>query len=245
MKRLTFLTYVRKMSAVVAQRLRRPYADVSHVSCYDPAEHTLSIHSAYIEHTLSIHCQPEVNGMQKCYSRVLRFAAVLCVLLMVGVGNAWGTDATFSWTEGGTMGTNATGTQGQITLSGDANSASGAPAVTSNTLRIYAHRSDGDGASATFTAADNYQITSFTITSSNGGSILKYAIDGGSTYSTFSWSNGESTISNLSASSFTIKNCQNSGKSNTTIQVASVVVTYESTTPSGYTVVQLDVYLPV
>lgn len=163
-----------------------------------------------------------------CRVNMLKLVSVLVILLTIGSGNAWGTDATFSWTAGGTMGANATGKQGNITLTGAANSASNAPAVTSNTLRLYAYRSTGNGASATFTADDGYQITAITVTSSNGGKILKYSVDGGS-YSTFSWSSGSSTISNLTASAITLKNCQNSGKSNTTIQVASVVVTYEST----------------
>ena len=160
--------------------------------------------------------------------RLKHFLSVFLTLLTLSVGQMWGADATFSWTSGGTMGSNATGKQGNITLSGAANSASNAPGVTSNTLRIYAYRSTGNGASATFTADDGYQITAITVTSSNGGSILKYSVDGGS-YTTFSWNSGSSTISNLTASAITLKNCQNSGKSNTTIQVASVVVTYEST----------------
>lgn len=154
---------------------------------------------------------------------------IFALLAIFGLGQVWATDATFSWTAGGTMGSNATGTQGQITLTGAANDASGAPAVNSNTLRLYAKRQNGNGASATFTAATGYQITAFTVTSSNGGSILKYALDGGSSYTGFTFSNGSASINNLTVSSFTLKNCQSSGSSNTTIQIASVVVTYEST----------------
>lgn len=137
--------------------------------------------------------------------------------------------ATFDWAANGNMGSNATGTVGQITLTGAANSANNPPAVTSNTLRIYAHRSDGDGASATFTAATNYKISAIQVTSSNGGSILKYATDGGSTYSGFSFSNNVATVSGLNVSSITLKNCQNSGNNNTTIQVSKVVITCAST----------------
>ena len=145
------------------------------------------------------------------------------------VGSMWATDATFSWGNSGTMGNNATGSQGQITLSGAQNSASGAPTVTSGTLRLYAHRSSGNGASATFTAASGYQITAFTVTSSNGGTILKYGIGNGDIDNGFTFTDNSATISDLTASSFTLKNCQNSGSSNTTIQISSVVVTYEAT----------------
>lgn len=161
--------------------------------------------------------------------RKLKLFLSLLMLICFSVGNVWAEDATFDWNATtGNMGSNATGTQGQITLSVAGNSGN-TPAVTSGTLRIYAHRSSGDGASATFAAASGYQITAFTIKSSNGGTILKYGIDDATPSTTFTWTNQESTISNLTASSFTIKNCQNSGSSNTTIQIAYVVVTYEST----------------
>ena len=135
--------------------------------------------------------------------------------------------ANFDWRSGGNM-TTATGTQGFITLSVAGNDAN-TPAVTSNTLRLYAKRTNGNGASATFTAASGYQITAFTVNCPSGSGVLRYGIDDDSPSSSFTWTNYESTIDNLTASSFTLKNCQNSGSSNTTIQIAYVTVTYEST----------------
>ena len=64
MKDLTFLTnYVRKISAVFTQRLRRPYAEVSHL--YRPV------------------CLPYP-------SRVCLVSAIGCLLLTLNVENAWG-----------------------------------------------------------------------------------------------------------------------------------------------------------
>jgi len=146
-------------------------------------------------------------------------------LLLVGQP-VWGTDATFNWASGGNMGSNATGTVGQITLTGAANSASGAPTVTSNTLRLYAHRSSGNGASATFTAATGCTITAIEVKCTGGANVLKYATNGGSTFSAFSFTNQIATVSDLNASSITLKNCQSSGNSNTTIQIAHVIITY-------------------
>lgn len=166
---------------------------------------------------------------------LLKTMLLLCALI-VGSVNVWATDATFNWASGGNMGSNATGKVGNITLTGAANSASNAPAVTSNTLRLYAYRSSGDGASATFTADNGYKISAIEVTSSNGGSILKYDTDNGSSFSSgFSWSDGVATVSGLNVTSITLKNCQNSGKNNTTIQISKVIITYasSSSTPSS------------
>lgn len=155
---------------------------------------------------------------------LLKTMLLLCALV-VGSGTMWADDATFSWKADGNMGSNATGKVGKITLTGAANSASGAPTVTSYTLRLYAHRSSGDGASATFTADDGYKISAIEVTSSNGGTILKYSADGGD-YAGFTFSEGVATVSGLNVSSITLKNCQNSGSKNTTIQISEVVITY-------------------
>ena len=156
---------------------------------------------------------------------LMKTTLLLCALI-VGSSSVWAdSTATFDWTSTGNMGSNATGTVGSITLSVAGNSGN-TPAVTSNTLRIYAHRADGNGASATFTADANYKISAIQVTSSNGGTILKYATDGGSSFSGFSFSNGVATVSNLDVSSITLKNCQNSGNSNTTVQISKVVITY-------------------
>ena len=167
--------------------------------------------------------------------RILLKSLVLLCALVVGSMNVWATDATFNWASGGNMGSNATGKVGNITLTGAANSASNAPAVTSNTLRLYAHRSSGNGSSATFTADAGYKISAIEVTSSNGGTILKYATDGGSSFSVFSFSEGVATVSGLDVSSITLKNCQNSGSNNTTIQISKVIITYSSSgsTPSS------------
>ena len=114
-------------------------------------------------------------------------AAIAAILMMAqpmkAVGQKTDPTATFDWSSNGNMGSNTTGTVGQITLSVAKNGASNAPAVYSNTLRLYANRNTGNGCSATFTAANNYKISAIEITCSSGQSVLKYATDGGSTFS--------------------------------------------------------------
>ena len=158
---------------------------------------------------------------------LLKFLLLLCMLI-TGGGKTWGDEAIFDWTTTGNMGSNATGKVNNVTLTGAKNSASGTPAVTSNTLRLYAYRSSGDGSSAIFTSDVGYIISAIEVTSSNGGTILKYATDDENTFNSFSFSKGVATVSGLNVSSITLKNCQNSGNSNTTIQVSKVIITYSS-----------------
>ena len=156
---------------------------------------------------------------------LLKTMLLLCALI-AGSGTMWADEATFDWKDGGNMGSNATGKVGKINLTGAANSASGAPSVTSNTLRLYAHRSDGDGSSATFTADDGYKISAIEVSCPSGSSVLQYDTDNSGSFTAFEFSDGVATVSGLDISSITLKNCQNSGSKNTTIQISEVVITY-------------------
>lgn len=63
--------------------------------------------TAYIEHSFSIH-SAYIGSRWQTGGKLLRLAAMICLLLTFGVGNAWGTDATLTQSEITTNITNTT-----------------------------------------------------------------------------------------------------------------------------------------
>ena len=160
----------------------------------------------------------------------LRFAMIVFAILASNLP-AWGDTASFIWAESDNNITATTGTKGSITLSNAKNSASTGVSydADNHVIKLYASRSDGNGGSITFTAS-SATITAVTITSSSkqNQSVARYSTDGGSNYNSFSFSSGSATVTSISTSSFIIKNGQNSGSSNKTLGIYSVVITYSS-----------------
>ncbi|MBQ7531488.1 MAG: hypothetical protein IJT12_07250 [Paludibacteraceae bacterium] len=168
-----------------------------------------------------------------------RVVAVLCLLLTIGVGNAWG-DSTYTlgWgTATGSSGTytNFTTTSGSVTnivsFSTAKNDGSNEPAYNSSSseLRLY-YNSGGNGGSITLTPASGIIITGFVMTTSTSPSV-KYSVDGGSATSVSASSNTYTVSSITAYSSVTI---QNVNTSNTQLRIKTIQISY--TTAPSYSV---------
>ena len=175
--------------------------------------------------------------------RLKHFLSVFLTLLTLSVGQMWGasTTATFNWASNGTISA-TTGTIGSITLTNAQNSSSSAVTYDSSNgvIKLFPCRTGanaGNGGSITFTAASGSTITGIAITSSSSynQSVSRYSTNGGTSFSSFSYSSGQASVSNLSTSSVIIKNGQNSGSNNKTLSIISVVITYTTSSPS-YTI---------
>ncbi len=170
-------------------------------------------------------------------NRIYSFLGILFGLLFVFNGNVWGTDAEWDWSTDNLSST----TKGQITMSYGNGGASTSTTVsgTPSTLRLYSNKTTGHGGWIKFTAASGYQITSVSVTAAENQSKARYGVDAANVNtavtSSFSYSSGSATVSNLTASTFTIKN-GHTGNNTATLRFSSITVTYSSTCDKSVTV---------
>ena len=178
----------------------------------------------------------------------LKYICALVVLLCLGVGNVWGETetrtATLNFTtDGGTNSGNlkdtvcyfsssTAGFSGSVTnivnISTAQNSASTAPTIYADGLRIYKKKSNSNGGSITLAAgSDVVNITGVTITavSSTYVRTTSYKVDGGSA-SSVSWSSTTGSISSIKAStSVYIQVTENTNNTNQ-LRISQIVMTY-------------------
>lgn len=170
-------------------------------------------------------------------NRIYSFLGILFGLLFVFNGNVWGTNAEWDWSTDNLSST----TKGQITMSYGDGGASTSTTVsgTPSTLRLYSNKTTGHGGWIKFTAASGYQITSVSVTAADNPSKARYGVDAANVNtavtSSFSYSSGSATVSNLTASTFTIKN-GHTGQNTATLRFSSITVTYSSTCDKSVTV---------
>ena len=163
-----------------------------------------------------------------------RLAMVLTMLLIVGIGQAWGETYILGWgSASGTAGaytnfTTTSGTVNNIVSFSTAKNSGSAPAYNSNNseLRLY-YASNGSGGSITLTPATGITITEVVMKTSTTPSV-KYTVDGG-TATSVSPSNQVYTISGISAT--TSLKIQNVNTTNTQLRIKTIEITY--TTGSG------------
>ena len=163
-----------------------------------------------------------------CRLRVapLKLVSVLAILLSIGVVNVWG--ATVTWT----YSTDGLSNKTPISVTYGQGSANLNTTVSENNLRLYPKRDGsnaGNGSWITFTASSGYQITAIEVAFSNNRTSARGKIDSGSWAEVFSsGSSSTITISNLTATSYSIKNGQDSGNSNKNIAISSITITYSA-----------------
>lgn len=177
------------------------------------------------------HYVSALGALRKLHSLGL----LLCALLM-GSLQVWGDTKTWTYQNGSdelsdkspisvTSGDGSASTATQVSGTGD-----------SRYLRLYASRSNGNGGWVTFTAATGYQITAIEVSFKDNRTVAYGKIEDGEWANVFSAGSATTiTISDLTATSYSIKNGQNSGNSNKNITIKSITITYEATA-SGYAV---------
>ncbi len=161
------------------------------------------------------------------WGTMLKLISVLVLILTIGVGNVWGEEKNWNFSSDNLS------SKTPISLTYGQGNASNNTTISSGTLRLYANRTGGNGSWIKFTAASGYEITAVSVTGGTNQTVARYGVDaaneGAAVSSSFSFSNNVATVSSLHASTFTIKNGQNSGSNNKTIQLASITITYAST----------------
>ena len=165
--------------------------------------------------------------------RKLQSLGLLLCALLFGSLQVWGAEKEWDFS------TDGLSSKTPITLTYGIGEASNNTTVSSGTLRLYAKRSNGKGSWIKFEAASGYEITAVSVTAADNQSYARYAVDPASMTGAFSNSftfvSGTATVSSLHATSFAIRNGQNSGSQNKTIQISSITITYAATA-SGYAV---------
>lgn len=158
-----------------------------------------------------------------------RIAAVLCLLLILGVGNVWGLTETLTLSSMGwsnaSVQSSITATSATIALA--KNSASTSPTYyTADGLRLYGVKNASTGCSIAFTAKTGITITgiTFTHTSTNNG-VLSASTG---TYSDKVWSGS------LTAGNTVTFKATNTGSvsSNPQVRITEIVITYTSSAAS-------------
>ncbi len=163
----------------------------------------------------------------------IRFLAMMLIGVLLSVNQVWGETKVWDFS------TDDLSSKSPITLTYGQGSASNNTTIYNSdpkTLRLYPHRSSGNGSWIKFEASTGYEITAVSVTGSNNQSYSRYGVDaentGDALTNSFSFSNKVATVSSLHATSFAIKNGQNTGSSNNTVALASITITYAATAPS-------------
>ena len=150
--------------------------------------------------------------------RKLQSLGLLLCALLFGSLQVWGAEKEWDFS------TDGLSSKTPITLTYGIGEASNNTTVSSGTLRLYAKRSNGKGSWIKFEAASGYEITAVSVTAADNQSYARYAVDPASMTGAFSNSftfvSGTATVSSLHATSFAIRNGQNSGSQNKTIQIS-------------------------
>lgn len=162
-----------------------------------------------------------------------RLAMVLTMLLIVGIGQAWGETYLLGWgSASGTAGaytnfTTTSGTVNNIVSFSTAKNSGSAPAYNSNNseLRLY-YASNGSGGSITLTPATGITITGFVMTTSTAPTV-KYKVGSGNLTTVSKASNANTyTVSNINATSSSALTIQNANTSNTQLRIKTIQITY-------------------
>jgi transglutaminase/protease-like cytokinesis protein 3 len=162
-----------------------------------------------------------------------RLAMVLTMLLIVGIGQAWGETYLLGWgSASGTAGaytnfTTTSGTVNNIVSFSTAKNSGSAPAYNSNNseLRLY-YASNGSGGSITLTPATGITITGFVMTTSTAPTV-KYKVGSGNLTTVSKASNANTyTVSNITATSSSALTIQNANTSNTQLRIKTIQITY-------------------
>ena len=166
----------------------------------------------------------------KIFLNARRLMLAGLAILTICTTNVWG--ETVSWT----YSSDGIGSKSPINVTYGIGSAANNTTVSNGTLRLYPKRTDpnaGNGSWIKFTAGDGYEITAVSVTAADNQSYARYGVDaaneGSALTSSFSYSSGTASVSSLHATTFTIKNGQNSGSSNKTLQFSSITITYAAT----------------
>lgn len=163
---------------------------------------------------------------------VTRLYSVIFLLTM-GVAQLWGAEATWTFQNGSDELTD----KSPISVTygdGNASTSTQVSGEKSETryLRLYPKRDGvnaGNGGWVTFTAGSGYQITAIQVNFNDNRTVAYGKIDNGDWAAVFGGGVSTSiTISDLTATSYSIKNGQASGDSNKNITIKSIVVTYSS-----------------
>ena len=166
-----------------------------------------------------------------------RYLALLVVLIFT-CGNAWGESGS-KVAFGGTSGTSA---DKCWSFTSAKNNATNAPAYSSSQLRLY-YASNGNGCSATITAASGYKLTKiviYTSTTSYRPTVKFYdSASPSGTSTTPSWGTG-TTLTYEPASSQSNITFQNANTSNTQLRTTYIEVYYEVSGGTTYTVTLKD-----